>query len=65
MRAARAKNAGTSDVYIGRRRRENGRTGEVQPMVTNEREKGEKVHMRGGRVEQGKNICVFAPVPHS
>lgn len=42
-----------------------GRRGAVQPMVTNEREKGEKVHMRGGTVEQGKNICVFAPVPHS
>lgn len=45
---------------------------EVQPMVTNEREKGEKVHMRGGsvvgggrRAERGKNICVFAPVPRS
>jgi len=42
---------------------------EVQPMVTNERETGEKVHMHGERAEgngeQRKNICVFAPVPRS
>lgn len=30
---------------------------EVQPMVTNEREKGEKVHMRGGKAKGGRTFA--------
>jgi len=30
---------------------------EVQPIVTNEREKGEKVHMRDGKAEEHLRVC--------
>lgn len=46
MRAVRAKNVGTSVVYIGRRKREPPPAEYRHDTVTNEREKGEKVHMR-------------------
>lgn len=73
MRAVRAKNAGTSVVYIGRRRKRSSK-----PMVTSEREKREKererekegeregayVHGRRGRTGE-EHLRVCAPVPRS